>query len=77
MNKHPSFIVQILALGLLSFLGQTFVYNIIQNFEEKFVPLVNTTRKTFTVAFNLIVFGHRTSFGQISGILIAFSATIW
>ncbi len=77
MINHPTFGYEILALGVLSFLGQTFVYKMIQNFQQHTVPLIISLRKAFTVVLSFMLFSHRTSFGQIVGIFIAFSATIW
>ena len=77
LYKHPSFTYEILALAVLTFAGQTVIYKIIKNFERNVIPLIIGIRKTFTVSFNLVYFGHRTTYGQIIGILIAFSAIIW
>ncbi len=77
MMRHPTFGYEILALGVLSFLGQTFVYKMIQNFQQHTVPLIISLRKAFTVALSFVLFSHRTSFGQVVGIFITFSATIW
>lgn len=77
MITHPMFSLELLILSVLSFLGQTFVYKIIKKFQQHIVPLIVGTRKTFTVALSLIYFNHKTSFGQVFGILVVFSATIW
>lgn len=77
MCKHPIFTYEIFALAILFFVGQTFAYKIIQNFSKNMIPLIESSKKTFTVSTNLVFFGHRKSSLQIFGIVIAFSITIW
>jgi len=61
----------------LIFAGQAFINKLIQNFERKVASIILGSKKFFTVFLNLIHFGHRTSYVQLFGIFVAFSATIW
>ena len=44
----------------------------IKQFKQHIVPFVVTTRKIITVGFSLIYFNHKSSLGQVIGILLVF-----
>jgi drug/metabolite transporter (DMT)-like permease len=69
---HSGFLFHLLAMGVLSTIGQMFVYRMIKQFKQHFVPFVITTRKIFTVALSIIFYHHATNFAQIIGITIVF-----
>jgi drug/metabolite transporter (DMT)-like permease len=69
---HNLFIVHLLANGVLSTLGQMFVYRMIKQFKQHFVPFVVTTRKILTVGLSIIYFQHDTNIAQIIGIILVF-----
>lgn len=62
-----------LLMGVLSTVGQMFVYQMIKEFKQHFVPFVITTRKIVTVGLSILYFGHETNAGQVIGILIVFA----
>jgi hypothetical protein len=59
-------------MSVLTFVGQIFVYRMIKQFKQHIVPFVVTTRKIITVGFSLIYFNHKSSLGQVIGILLVF-----
>lgn len=66
-----------LIISVASEVGQIFVYRMIREFKQHIVPFVVATRKIITVALSIIYFGHPTSTGQISSIVVVFSATLY
>ena len=59
-------------MGILSTIGQMFVYRMIKQFKQHFVPFVITTRKIFTVGLSIIVYKHATNLWQLLGLLLVF-----
>lgn len=74
---HPYFVVHLIALSLLSALGQFVVYTMIKLFKQHIVPFVITTRKIFTVVLSIIFYHHKTSMIQMSGMLIVIIAVVY
>jgi drug/metabolite transporter (DMT)-like permease len=64
-------------MGVLSTIGQMFVYRMIKQFKQHFVPFVITSRKIFTVALSIVFYQHATNFVQLSGILMVFGVVIY
>ncbi len=60
-------------MSLLSSVGQIFVYRMIKQFKQHFVPFVITTRKIFTVGLSIIVYRHATNVWQILGLFLVFA----
>ena len=58
MATHLLFTVHMFILGTLSAIGQMFVYRMIKQFKQHFVPFVITTRKIFTVALSIVFYHH-------------------
>lgn len=58
LYQHNKFLINLLLMGFLSTLGQIFVYRMIKQFKQHFVPFVITTRKIFTVGLSILWFGH-------------------
>ena len=58
MFSHRIFLVHMLLMGVLSTAGQMFVYRMIKQFKQHFVPFVITTRKIFTVALSIVFYSH-------------------
>jgi drug/metabolite transporter (DMT)-like permease len=59
-------------MGILSTFGQIFVYRMIKQFKQHFVPFVITTRKIFTVGLSIFWFGHETNRYQLFGLVMVF-----
>lgn len=70
--QHRLFLLHLLLMGGLSTLGQMFVYRMIKQFKQHFVPFVITTRKIFTVGLSIFYYHHETNIYQILGLFIVF-----
>lgn len=75
--NHPLFGAHILGMAILSTIGQMFVYRMIKQFKQHFVPFIITTRKIITVGLSLIYYHHETNIMQIVGILLTFSVVFY
>jgi drug/metabolite transporter (DMT)-like permease len=60
-------------MGVLSTVGQMFVYRMIKQFKQHFPPFVITTRKIFTVGLSIFWYGHETNILQLLGLFIVFA----
>jgi len=73
---HPLFLVHLLSMSILAFIGHIFIYNMIKEFKQHIVPFVITTRKIISVGISMIYFRHASSLLQVVGILLVFGATL-
>jgi drug/metabolite transporter (DMT)-like permease len=62
-----------LAMGILSTVGQMFVYRMIKQFKQHFPPFVITTRKIFTVGISIVYYHHETNIWQLIGLFLVFA----
>lgn len=69
---HRLFVVHMFSMGVLSTVGQMFVYRMIKQFKQHFAPFVITTRKIFTVGLSIIYYRHETNFFQLLGLALVF-----
>jgi drug/metabolite transporter (DMT)-like permease len=74
--RHPLFLVHLLSMASLAFIGHIFIYKMIKDFRQHIVPFVITARKIISVGISMFYFHHSSSFMQIVGILIVFSTTL-
>lgn len=70
--RHPTVIIDILALGLLQVLGQVAIYYVVANFKQHMFPLISTTRKVLTVLLSILVYRHKVNGTQWLAILLVF-----
>ena len=56
--EHRLFTFHMILVGILGTFGQMFVYRMIKQFKQHFVPFVITTRKIFTVGLSVIYYHH-------------------
>lgn len=77
LGSHRWFLLQMLLMGTLTTVGQMFVYRMIKQFKQHFVPFVITSRKIFTVGLSIIFYNHDTNFLQIAGIVSVFSVVAY
>ncbi|XP_030751142.1 solute carrier family 35 member B1 homolog [Sitophilus oryzae] len=73
-NKFPSIYYNLLSIGVLSAVGQLFLYSMVSDFGPLAVSIVTTTRKFFTVLGSVIIFGNSLTVTQWSGAIIVFVA---
>ena len=74
---HPMFVIHLIALSVLSALGQFVVYTMIKQFKQHIVPFVITTRKIFTVVISIIYYQHKTSAIQLIGMVLVIAAVVF
>jgi len=72
MFEHNLFLIHMVSMGVLSAVGQMFVYRMIKQFKQHFVPFVITTRKIFTVGLSIFYYHHETNIFQITGLVLVF-----
>jgi drug/metabolite transporter (DMT)-like permease len=65
--------IHITIMGVLSTIGQMFVYRMIKQFKQHFPPFVITTRKVFTVGLSIIYYRHETNYLQLIGLFLVFA----
>ena len=66
------FTLDLFIYAICGTVGQMFVYRMIKQFKQHFVPFVITTRKIFTVGLSLIWYRHATNAGQVISIVMVF-----
>lgn len=71
--EHKYFCFHLLIMGVLSTVGQMFVYRMIKQFKQHFPPFVITTRKIFTVGLSIFYYHHETNFYQLLGLFLVFA----
>lgn len=70
MWAHFTFSVDLIVMSLVSGLGQFFVYRMIKQFKQHFVPFTISSRKILTATISIIFYGHKSNWVQIMGIAI-------
>lgn len=70
--EHKTFLMHMTMMGVLSTIGQMFVYRMIKQFKQHFAPFVITTRKIFTVGLSIIYYNHETNLLQLIGLFLVF-----
>ncbi|KAJ8951874.1 hypothetical protein NQ318_019850 [Aromia moschata] len=71
---YPFVIYNLLLLGVMSSIGQLFLYSMVSEFGPLVVSVVTTTRKFFTVLGSVIIFGNALSPRQWVGAVVVFAA---
>ena len=77
MYHHQRMLIDNILIGVLSFLGQIFIYRLVKQFKQHIVPFIITTRKIFTIALSIAYYGHQYNSQQVVGVLIVFSASFY
>lgn len=70
MWEHIGFTVDLLAMSVISGFGQFFVYRMIKQFKQHFVPFTISSRKILTATISIVFYGHETNWIQILGISV-------
>ena len=73
LYEHKTFALHMILMGVLSTFGQMFVYRMIKQFKQHFVPFVITTRKIFTVGLSIFYYHHETNIFQLLGLILVFA----
>jgi UDP-galactose transporter B1 len=77
LRTHPSVWRDLFGFGLLSAMGQHFVFYVVCHFSALTLAMITTTRKLFSVLLSIVVFAHRLSVGQALGMCCAFAGLLW
>lgn len=70
MWEHLQFTAELVIMSIASGFGQFFVYRMIKQFKQHFVPFTISSRKILTVAISIVFYNHKTNWVQILGISI-------
>ena len=73
MYYHNWFAAHLILMGLFNTVGQMFIYRMIKQFKQHFVPFVITTRKLFSVGLSILYYSHPTNAFQLIGITSVFA----
>lgn len=68
--EHLEFSIDLIIMSVASGFGQFFVYRMIKQFKQHFVPFTISSRKILTVAISIVFYQHKTNWIQILGISI-------
>jgi len=72
VQRHPSCIQWLAALGLCSAFGQYFIFSIVTTFGPLWCSIVTTTRKFFTIIISVLLLGNALTSQQWSGAVLVF-----
>ena len=72
VNRHPSCIQWLAALGLCSAFGQYFIFSIVTTFGPLWCSIVTTTRKFFTIIISVLLLGNALTEQQWTGACLVF-----
>ena len=75
--QYPSLMFDVGCFGLLSALGQVFIFLAMDGFGSLTLVTITTTRKFFTVLGSIIIYKHSVSAGQIVGMVMVFGGLAW
>ena len=75
--SHKEYFKDLLLTGVVSFIGQVFIYRLVKQFKQHIVPFVITTRKIFTVVLSIAYFGHKYNYWQVLGISLVLAASLF
>eukprot|EP00118_Oscarella_pearsei_P005139 m.23189 g.23189 ORF g.23189 m.23189 type:complete len:345 (+) comp28445_c0_seq2:31-1065(+) len=72
LARHPEVLSHLLAFGMLSALGQIFIFQTIENFGPLTCSIITTTRKFFTILCSVVLFGNVLLARQWFGVFLVF-----
>jgi len=75
--NHRLFAIHLLLYSSCALVGQMFIYRMIKQFKQHFVPFVITTRKIFTVGLSIVWYGHETNIWQLLGLVLVFGSVTY
>lgn len=67
---HPQAVLDIGLEAVLIAIGQLFSYYLVVNFKQHILPLIMTTRKSFSVMLSILVYQHQIQAMQWVGLLL-------
>ncbi|VDN11583.1 unnamed protein product [Dibothriocephalus latus] len=76
VRNFPNVALNIFLFGIVSAIGQMFIYTTIVHFSPLMCSIVTTTRKFFTVLASVFIFGHPLSRLQMLGAALVFTGLL-
>uniref|UniRef100_A0A183S8P2 Solute carrier family 35 member B1 n=1 Tax=Schistocephalus solidus TaxID=70667 RepID=A0A183S8P2_SCHSO len=76
VRRFPNVASNILLFGIVSAIGQMFIYTTIVHFGPLMCSIITTTRKFFTVLASVVIFGHALSRLQMLGAALVFTGLL-
>lgn len=77
VGKHPAILSKMMQFGLMSAMGQFFIFWLVRSFSALTLVTVTTTRKFFTVLASIFWFQHKVALGQWFSIALVFTGLGW
>ena len=77
VQLYPAVLKDILAFGLVSALGQNFIFYTVRNFSALACTTITTTRKFFTILISILIYKHTLSTRQWVAVVMVFTGIIW
>lgn len=71
--NHLYFTLDLLIMSVVSGFGQFFVYRMIKQFKQHFVPFTISSRKILSVAISIVFYNHETNLIQMIGMFFVLS----
>mmetsp|Transcript_5717 Transcript_5717/g.14937 ORF Transcript_5717/g.14937 Transcript_5717/m.14937 type:complete len:224 (+) Transcript_5717:37-708(+) len=75
--RHPEAMRDILMFGLMSALGQNFIFYTVRNVSALACTTITTTRKFFTILISVLTYGHSLMATQWLAVAMVFSGIVW
>mmetsp|Transcript_14646 Transcript_14646/g.39928 ORF Transcript_14646/g.39928 Transcript_14646/m.39928 type:complete len:414 (+) Transcript_14646:54-1295(+) len=75
--KNPAVLSKIIQFGLMSAVGQFFIFYLVRSFSALTLVTVTTTRKFFTVLGSIFLFNHPMTIGQWGSVALVFIGLGW
>lgn len=72
IQTHPAVLRDILLFSLAGATGQLFIFDTLENFGSLTLVTITVTRKLFTMLLSLVVFNHKLTPGQWTGVMTVF-----
>jgi len=77
VGQHPAVLSKVVQFGLMSAIGQFFIFYLVRQFSALTLVTVTTTRKFFTVLASIFWFKHSLTAGQWSSVALVFVGLAW
>jgi UDP-galactose transporter B1 len=71
-TRHPEIVMHLIMFGLMSAIGQVFIFVTITTFSPLTCSIITTTRKFFTILVSVVMFGNSLLSHQWIGVFLVF-----
>ena len=73
IRSHPSVLKDVMLFSVAGATGQLFIFETLEKFGSLTLVTITVTRKLFTMLLSLVVFNHRLTSGQWTGVTTVFA----